>query len=74
MLRSVLSLSEQTSSNLATGPKIRGHFRQALDATNGIVIGGNGGLIEIISSNSHNNNTSITVGDINTSAKDGSAY
>jgi DNA replication protein DnaC len=26
MLRSVQSLSEQTSSNQATGPKIRGHF------------------------------------------------
>ena len=29
IFRSVLSHSEQTSSNYATGPKIRGHFRQA---------------------------------------------
>ena len=45
-----------------------------VNATNGSAIGGNGGLIEIISSNSYNNNTSITVGDINTSAKAGSAH
>jgi hypothetical protein len=45
-----------------------------VNATNGSVIGGNGGPIEIISSNALNNNTSITVGDINTSAKAGSAH
>lgn len=53
---------------------VYGGVNHANSATNGSVIGGNGGLIEIISSNSYNNNTSITVGDINTSAKAGSAH